>query len=138
MSRKPQTRSKATNEEEPSVHDQTPSIDIHELENTLNSFNLESTKLDICKQIKVLESLIQEETVKDSENNEETLQTILLPSSGKRIQAKGNSLKHACELVEAWSKSTRTTSQTADVRQSPRLERSRPTTGTVPKFAVVA
>lgn len=79
----------------------------------LKSFNDESTKREVCKQIKVFEASIEEaETEAPGSRDSAEAQTvktqkITLPISGKVIQASGNSLKQACELVESWGKWTR-------------------------------
>ena len=76
----------------------------------LRSFNDESTKREVCKQIKVFEASIEEtETEAPGSRDSAEAQTvktqkITLPISGKVITAQGNSLKQACELVESWSK----------------------------------
>ena len=46
------------------------------------------------------------ESQEDAEANK--TQKITLPLSGCVIQAQGNSLKLACELVEAWARQTKT------------------------------
>lgn len=46
------------------------------------------------------------ESQEDAEANK--TQKITLPLSGCVIQAQGNSLKLACELVEAWGRQTKT------------------------------
>jgi len=88
----------------------------------LQNFNREDTKHDICRQIKLFEAIIQEQVSEENVaaegqeavNVTSTVQTITLPLSGKTISAKGQALKLACELVEAWSKSTRVTIQTGE------------------------
>ena len=70
-----------------------------------------------------------------------TVQTITLPLSGKTISAKGQALKLACELVEAWSKSTRVTIQTGEskpVSQRDFDAMRASTDSAAPKFAAVA
>lgn len=47
MSKKPNTRSKATEQEEVSVVNE-PTLDVAELEVMMQSFNKENTKLQIC------------------------------------------------------------------------------------------
>ena len=141
MSRKPQTRSKESREQEESVQNEAPTFDLNELEQMLQSFNKESTKIEICRQIKQLEATIQEETTKNDEDQDVTSQTITLEKSGKMIKGKGQSLKLACELVEAWNKSTRSSMQTAqDDRAAKNIfdeSASRPQTD-MPKFNAVA
>ena len=89
-----------------------------ELEQVLRSFNDDATKREVCKQIKTYEATIEEvETdAPASQGSQEEVQQptkqqkITLPGSGKVIRASGNSLKQACELVEAWGKQTKTCS----------------------------
>ena len=57
MSKKPNTRSKATEQEEVSVVNE-PTLDVAELEVMMQSFNKENTKLQICSQIKQFEAAI--------------------------------------------------------------------------------
>lgn len=71
----------------------------------MSTFNKESTKVEICRLIKEFEGLIEEESGTEGET-EVVFQKITLPQSGKTIRAKGQALKLACELVEAWNKST--------------------------------
>ena len=102
--------SKSKNTEEDAAENEEPSIDLAEFETMLRSFNDESTKREVCKQIKVFEAAIEEtETEAPGSRDSAEAQTIktqkiTLPISGKVIQAQGNSLKQACELVESWSK----------------------------------
>ena len=96
-----------------------------ELENTLQSFNNDSIKHDVCRQIKELANLIEEEVGEatlpaDSESKPEKKQKITLPLSGKVISANGDSLRQACELVAAWDKSTRAQTTQEEVRHSNR------------------
>ena len=92
-----------------------PSIDCAELENLLKTFNNDGVKSEICKKIKELEALIVETELdsgasspdQNDDNDARKTQKITLPISGQVIQASGNSLKSACELIEAWSKSNR-------------------------------
>ena len=58
MSRKPQTRSKESREQEESVQNDAPTFDLTELEQMLQSFNKDSTKVEICRLIKQLEATI--------------------------------------------------------------------------------
>lgn len=70
--------------------DQAQADMVAELENSLLSFNTAQTKLDICKQIKALEGLIEEqeqesnpvESSKESPLQAPKMQTIKLPLSG--------------------------------------------------------
>ena len=141
MSRKPQTRSKESAQQESQEQNDAPQFDMQELENELQGFNKESTKIEICQQIKHLEGTIEEETTTNEDGQDVITQKITLEKSGKVIKGKGQSLRQACELVEAWNKSTRSTMQTAcDDRQTATMgaeTASRPATE-VPKFNVVA
>ena len=109
-------RSKATDEEIGSAAGIEPSLDLVDFEATLQTFNNDNTKLDVCRQIKEYENLIEESTVEGAADDEsvEKTQKITLPLSGKVIIAHGNSLKKACELVAAWGKSTRNSSVAID------------------------
>ena len=87
----------------------------------LKSFNEEATKREVCTQIKQLEALIEEEASEapaTREGQEETepnkTQRVRLPLSGRVIQAQGNSLKLACELIEAWGRQSKTLQTSAD------------------------
>ena len=114
--------SKQTEEEVPEVSETV--LDLVEFESTLQSFNKDSTKLDVVRQIKEFEALIVEEpaevTISDGaaadDDAKPGLQKITLPNSGKVIQARGDSLKAACELVAAWGKSTRTSTANDEQR----------------------
>ena len=77
----------------------------------LKSFNDDATKREVCKQIKIYEASIEEfeaeaPSSRDSLEAAQAVKTqkITLPISGKVIQAQGNLIKQACELVEAWGK----------------------------------
>ena len=91
------------------------SFNTTELEALLQSFNLEATKIEIVRRIKAFKELIVEvETeipASDSQDGPQIVKTqkITLPTSGQIIQATGNSLRLACELIEAFGKSTKTT-----------------------------
>ena len=105
---------KSKNTEDDAISGNGQSIDQAELEQMLKSFNDETTKRQVCKQIKTFEAMIETEVVasgsvesqEDAEANK--TQKITLPLSGCVIQAQGNSLKLACELVEAWGRQTKT------------------------------
>jgi len=93
----------------------------------LKSFNSDETKREVVKQIKILEASIQEETSevpvsRDSQEDAQPTKTqkITLPISGKVVQAQGNSLKLACELVKAWGKQTK--SSTDEMQEGSREE----------------
>ena len=97
-----------------------PGIDVNEFETMLQSFNQESTKREICSKIKELKALIEEEpltggaTSDQDEGQQNKTQKLTLPLSGRVIQVQGNSLTQACELVEAWGKSSKITIQTQE------------------------
>ena len=111
--------SKSKNTEDDAVSNAEPSIDLSELEQVLRSFNDEATKREVCKQIKNYEATIEEIEPDPpvSQGSQEEVQPqptkqqkITLPVSGKVIRAQGNSLKQACELVDAWFKTRNTAS----------------------------
>ena len=84
----------------------------------LQSFNQVRTKVEIVQQIKAFEALIVEEDDGDAAQTDgqeqaqpAKKQKLTLPLCGKVISAKGNSLREACELVEAWGKSAKSTMQ---------------------------
>ncbi len=43
-----------------------PPLDVHELETILQTFNKEQTKIEVCRQIKAMESTIEEESIKST------------------------------------------------------------------------
>ncbi len=140
-------RSKNT-EDEPSVVVDQPLMTTEDLETAMQNFNKEDTKLEICRQIKTFEALIKEEVSESNvapEGQEPvlvtlTVQSLTLPLSGKTITAKGQALKLACELVEAWNKSTRVTIMTTGESKqlaSNDIEPARPSTDSAPKFTAV-
>ena len=66
MSKQRNTTQRSKQTEEEIAAQEEPQIDLTEFENVLLSFNTEQTKHDICREIKNLETLIQEETTKES------------------------------------------------------------------------
>ena len=89
-----------------------------ELETLLQSFNLESTKQEVCRHIKELEATIttsvQERPGSEGQEVVELKTQTIKLGSGQQITAQGDALKLACDLVGAWGKSARSTLQTAE------------------------
>ena len=127
MSKRPGTKSRATEEDALSAAD-VPALDVAELETLLQSFNTEAVKNDVCAQIKAFTELIKEHEGEnplgesaDSKANMK-YQKITLPDSGVDITGADNSLSQACALIEAWSKSNKTSvPMSADNEQQPMM-----------------
>ena len=125
MSKQRNTTQRSKQTDEHSIEEAQPSLDIADFEQQLHNFNTESIKHDICRQIKAFQELIVEEQTTgenqgtpadaspDTVASSNKVQRITLPESKKVIQGRGDSLRQACELVEAWLKSAKTSPFTA-------------------------